>query len=103
MRPCQQCGRSLESNVALCPECGREQVVTVGLETPTLPRWRPTDPELDECDSADRVFRVFAAGVAICVSVALGFLVWVMFGPMPAVMVTVFAFAIIGSILNPLF
>ena len=102
MRPCQQCGAAIESNVALCPEYGREQAETVGLDTPTLPRWRPADSELEECDSADRAFRVFAAGVAICVSLALGFLVWMMFGPMPAVLVTVFAFAIIGSILNPL-
>ena len=57
----------------------------------------------DECGSADRAFRLIAVGVSMSMSIAVGYLVWLMAGPIPAAVAAVIVLAIVGSVFDRLF
>jgi hypothetical protein len=106
MRPCQQCGTALESNVSQCPDCGREQVASVGLDAPRPPRRKggqPT-PELPTGDSPSlRVaFGLFLIGGSIALVLAAGYLGWLMFGPIGALIAAMIVMAIVGPFMDAL-
>ncbi len=107
MRPCQQCGTALESNASVCPECGREQASTVGLDAPRPPRrtgGQPT-PELptDVSPSFRLVFGLFLIGGVIAMVVAAGYLGWLVFGPFGALIAASIVMLVVGPFMEAIF
>jgi len=105
MRPCQQCGTALESNVSECPECGREQVASVGLDAPRPPRRKGGQPTPELPTGSSPSFRLafgltFIAGL-IVLTLAASYVGWLMFGTPGALIAAIIAVATIGSILSP--
>ena len=99
MRPCQQCGTALESNVSQCHDCGREQVASVGLDAPRPPRRKggqPT-PELPTGNSPgfQLAFNLTFIGGLIVLVLAASYVGLLVFGVPGAIFAGVIALAII--------
>lgn len=106
MRPCQQCGTALESNINLCPECGKEQIATVGLDAPRPPRRKEGQPALElptgDSPSLRLAFSLFLMGGSIALVLAAGYLGWLTFGPVGALIAAMIVTAIVGPFMDTL-
>jgi hypothetical protein len=106
MRPCQHCGTALESNVSLCHECGKEQTATVGLTAPLPPRRKGGQPTTEvptgDNPSLRLAFGLFLIGGSIALVLAAGYLGWLTFGPVEALIAAMIVMAVVGAFMDAL-